>query len=44
MIIESKLKAVIDRFAFPGELTACEEIKTGHINSTYRLRFSLPSR
>ena len=39
MTIDNKLKAVIDRFNFPGELAGCEEIKTGHINRTYRLRF-----
>ena len=39
MTIDSKLKAVIDRFDFPGELAECGEIKTGHINRTYRLRF-----
>ena len=42
MTIDSKLKAVIDRFVFPGELTECQEIKTGHINVTYRLRFEEP--
>ena len=39
MTIDSKLKAIIDRFDFPGELIECLEIKTGHINRTYRLRF-----
>ena len=39
MTIDSKLKAVIDRFVFPGALVECAEIKTGHINATYRLRF-----
>ena len=39
MTIDSKLKAIIDRFDFPGELVECMEIKTGHINRTYRLRF-----
>ena len=39
MTIDSKLKAVIDRFDFPGRLTDCQEIKTGHINVTCRLRF-----
>ena len=39
MTIDSKLKAVIDRFDFPGRLIECEEIKTGHINRTYRLRY-----
>ena len=39
MTIDSKLKAIIDRFDFSGELVECLEIKTGHINRTYRLRF-----
>ena len=39
MTIDSKLKAIIDRFDFPSELIECLEIKTGHINRTYRLRF-----
>ena len=39
MTIDSKLKAVIDRFDFPGRLADCQEIKTGHINITCRLRF-----
>ncbi|MBQ6120150.1 MAG: hypothetical protein IJI59_00255, partial [Clostridia bacterium] len=29
MTIDSKLKAIIDRFDFPGELVECMEIKTG---------------
>ena len=37
MTIDSKLKAIIDRFDFPGSLVECREIKTGHINRTYRL-------
>ena len=39
MTIDSKLKAVIDGLYFPGALIECAEIKTGHINATYRLRF-----
>lgn len=39
MEINAKLKAIIDRFDFPGALVGCAEIKTGHINRTYRLRF-----
>lgn len=39
MSIDSKLKAIIDQFDFPGALAECGEIKTGHINRTYRLRF-----
>ena len=39
MTIDSKLKAVIDRFDFPGQLTDCREVRTGHINITCRLRF-----
>ena len=42
MTIDNQLKAVIDRFAFPGTLSLCQEIKTGHINRTYRLRFTQP--
>ena len=44
MTIDSKLKAIIDRFDFPGELVECVEIKTGHINRTYRLRFEQSGR
>ena len=40
MTIDVKLKAVIDRFDFPGHMIECAEIKTGHINRTYRLRFA----
>ena len=40
MTIDRKLKAIIDRFDFPGRLTQCQEVKTGHINITYRLRFT----
>ncbi len=40
MNVNSELRAIIDRFQFEGELTDCEEIKTGHINRTYRLRFA----
>lgn len=41
MNIDAALKAVIDRFDFPGELVECEELTTGHINRTCRLRFAL---
>ena len=40
MNVDSILRAIIDRFDFEGTLTECEEIKTGHINRTYRLRFT----
>ena len=39
MNIDERLKAVISGFEFAGELASCEEIKTGHINRTYRLSF-----
>ena len=39
MTIDKELRAIIDRFDFPGTLADCEEIVTGHINRTYRLRF-----
>lgn len=42
MTIDSKLGSIIDRFDFPGVLSDCREVRTGHINSTYRLRFALP--
>lgn len=38
-MIDNGLKRIIGQFAFEGELAACEPIKTGHINDTYRLRF-----
>lgn len=41
-MIDDKLSAVIAGFDFPGALERCAEIKTGHINSTYRLTFRLP--
>ena len=44
MTIDSKLRAVIDRFDFPGSLVECQEIKTGHINRTYRLRYEQSGR
>lgn len=40
MIIDDKLRAVIDRFDFPGRLTGSDEVRTGHINRTYRLRYA----
>ena len=39
MAVDNKLRAIIDRFAFPGEMTFCREIVTGHINRTYELDF-----
>ena len=42
MTIDSRLRDVIDRFDFPGDLIECEAIKAGHINRTYRVRFALP--
>ena len=39
MNIDERLKAIIAGFEFAGELASCEEIKTGHINCTYRLSF-----
>jgi len=42
MTIDNRLRAIIDRFDFPGALSDCREVRTGHINSTYRLRFALP--
>ena len=38
--MDELLRSVIGAFDFPGELTGCSEIKTGHINRTYRLAFS----
>ena len=40
MAIDSKLKSIISRFEFPGTLSGCRELKTGHINITYALHFS----
>ena len=37
--MDDMLRAVVGGFGFPGELAACAEIKTGHINRTYRLTF-----
>ncbi len=34
---DTLLRSVLDGFDFPGALVDCAEIKTGHINSTYRL-------
>ena len=42
MTIDCQLQSVISRFDFPGHLSDCEPIKTGHINTTYRLRFDQP--
>ena len=39
MTIDSQLRHIISQFDFPGALAACEAIKAGHINRTYRLRF-----
>ncbi len=38
MTIDSSLRSVIDSFALSGEPVEVEEIKTGHINRTYRVR------
>ena len=38
-MMDDKLKTVIDGFDFPGEFERCDEIRTGHINRTYRLTF-----
>lgn len=38
--MDATLNSVIGSFAFPGELIRCDEIKTGHINRTYRLVFN----
>ena len=40
MNVNSELRAIIDRFEFEGALTECEEIVVGHVNRTYRLRFT----
>ena len=42
MSIQSELQPIIAGFDFPGECASVREITTGHINSTYRLTFSLP--
>ena len=42
MTIDSQLRHIIEQFDFPGDLVACEAIKAGHINRTYRVRFALP--
>lgn len=39
MNIDARLQSVIDRFEFEGTFMACEAIKTGHINRTYRLDY-----
>lgn len=39
MQIDENLRPVVALFDFPGTLEGFEEIKTGHINRTYRLRF-----
>ena len=39
---DSALSPIVARFDFAGEWADCEEIKTGHINSTYALTFALP--
>ncbi|MBQ8108988.1 MAG: aminoglycoside phosphotransferase family protein [Clostridia bacterium] len=44
MNFEGDLKAIIDRFEFEGSFSACEEIKVGHVNRTYRLRFVLEDK
>ena len=42
MNIDSKMKAVIDRFDFEGELADCQEIKNGHVHRSYHLTFATP--
>ncbi len=42
MNIDSKLKAVIDRFDFEGELADCQEIKNGHVHRSYHLTYATP--
>lgn len=37
MNIDQQMRSVIDAFCFAGEPVGLEEIKTGHINRTYRL-------
>lgn len=37
--MDENLRSVIASFNFPGTLTECAEIRTGHINRTYRLSF-----
>ena len=39
MNIDGNLEKIISGFEFAGELIGWEEIKTGHINRTYRLSF-----
>ena len=41
MPIDAALRAIIDRFDFPGTLSDLSEIQTGHINHTYKLTFRL---
>ena len=40
MTIDPGIRAVVALFDFPGAIAECEEITTGHINVTYRLRFA----
>ena len=42
MTIDNSLGAIIAQFAIPGVLSGCDEIKSGHINRTYRLNYTLP--
>ena len=42
MNTENRLRAIIDGFAFSGELMECREVITGHINRTYHLTFRQP--
>ena len=42
MSIDERLRPVVEAFDFPGEWTSAREIKTGHINRTYRLSFQQP--
>ena len=41
-MIDNALSPIVARFDFPGEWVDCEEIVTGHINSTFALTFALP--
>ena len=43
-MIDRKLLSVISGFDLPGQPVAAEEIRTGHINNTYRLTFRQPDR
>ncbi|MBP5231094.1 MAG: aminoglycoside phosphotransferase family protein [Clostridia bacterium] len=40
--LASELKDICGHFQIEGEMTGCEEIKLGHINSTYYAHYRLP--